>query len=689
MTTVSKDFVEELRRTIDRHRHCYYVLNAPEISDAQFDVLYKTLVDIEQKHPEFASDDSPTKRVAPAPDKSLPQVTHGRPMLSLYTETDSSAKGAVDFDKRVTDQLGMGGEPPIVEYACELKFDGVALNIRYIDGVLDSAATRGDGLIGENVTRAALKVAGIPYRLDTPMPPRVLEVRGEVVMDHSAFKRLNTTQQALIDAGSKSERLYVNPRNAASGSLRLLDPKKVEERGLCFFAYSVGEAIGWPSAPVTQMGLLKTLAGMGFNVCDVRAVALGAHQIKVFHEKVATLRPRLGFDIDGVVYKVNDLALQEELGVISREPRWACAHKYPPQEEGTEVLRIDLQVGRTGKLTPVARLKPVFVGGTTVSNATLSNEEEVWRRDIRVGDTVMVRRAGDVIPEITGVLRMAEPRAEAFDLYKVLGGRCPICGGGIAKEEGKADWYCTGSLSCPAQKTQAFIHFSSKKAMDIEGLGDKLIAQLVSAGQLHTLSDIYLLNASVLAGMDRMGMKSANNIMQAIEASKTTTLQKFLYALGIRHCGEGTAKRLTNHYGRLDKIMVAPLEELCGIEDIGEVVAGSLRAFFDHPPHIAEITQLKRYGVTWSETGGSVDKVPGVLDGKTFVITGSFEMHDKSELARMIEDAGGSVSSSVSRKTDYVVVGINPGQKQARAAELGIPALGEGALLDMLTKAEG
>jgi DNA ligase (NAD+) len=679
--------VQTLRERIAHHAQCYYDLHAPEISDAEFDALYRELQTLEQQHPWLDSSTSPTKKVLGDAVAGLQTLAHSRPMLSLFTETDFGQAGAIAFDRRVRSHLEIpgGSDHSSLNYVCELKFDGLAVNLRYVQGKLESAATRGDGSVGENVTRAVLRIEGVPRQLLTPSPPQVLEVRGEVFMDHHAFSVLNTRQKELIEGGLKSERLYVNPRNAAAGSLRLLDADKVAARGLRFFAYGIGESRGWDDQPLTQLGLLAWFHKVGLPVCQIKAIAKGPDQLFIFHEKVEKMRSQLGFDIDGVVYKVDDLAIQAELGVASREPRWAVAHKFPAQEMTTKVLSIDIQVGRTGKLTPVARLDPVFVGGTTVSNATLSNEAEVLRRDIRVGDMVMVRRAGDVIPEITAVTLRGNPPGEVFDLYKKLGGRCPACGSGITKEEDKADWYCTGSLACPAQKTQALIHFASKKAMDIDGFGSKLIEQMVLNGQLLKPSDFYLLNTSALTGLERMGEKSANNLILAIEKSKVTTLPKFLYALGIRHCGEGTAKRLTLHLGRLDKIMAASFEDLCAIEDIGTIVASSLRSFFSHSANITEIENLKRYGVTWTEDSGSVDKMPGPLDGKAFVITGTFEMHSRDELARMIEVAGGNVNASVSRKTDFVLVGTNAGQKQTRALELGIHTLGEGALLEMLS----
>lgn len=686
--TVTKESVEKLRQEIRYHQHRYYELDAPEISDVEFDALMKSLQDIEVQHPEFASKDSPTSAVggvAPA----TGGIKHGEPMLSLYTETDYTAAGAVAFDQRASMLILANGwrESEPVIYACELKFDGVAINLRYVDGFLVSAATRGDGMVGEDVALAALGIAGIPRQLNTPKPPQVLEVRGEVVMDHAAFARLNARQQALIDAGAKSERLYVNPRNAASGTLRLLSYKKIAERGLRFFVYGVGEVVGWGDHPATQTQLLSMLSGYGFGSMPARRV-VGADQLYAYHQEVFENRDNLGFDIDGVVYKVDDLYFQNEMGVISREPRWACAHKFPAQEVSTTVIDIDVQVGRTGKLTPVARLEPVFVGGTTVSNATLSNESEVRRKDVRKGDVVMVRRAGDVIPEITGLMRRVNEDAEIFDLYKRLSGKCPVCSSAIVKEEDKADWYCTGSLSCPAQKLAAFEHFTSKKAMDINGLGPVLLEKLIYAYELNALSDIYRLGLAALLGVERMGTKSAENVIVAIQRSKATTLPKFLYALGIRHCGEGTAKRLDLHYGRLDKIMSASFEDLCQIDDIGEVVAGSIRAFFDNPRNVAEVNALRQLGVRWSESDGTPVGAPGVLAGKAFVVTGTFEGHTRDGLTKMIETAGGSVGSSVSRKTDYVLVGADAGSKQARAKALGISELGVDALLNMLSKGE-
>ena len=537
-----------LRERLRYHAHRYYVLDDPEIPDADYDKLFAELQALEAAHPELLTPDSPTQRVLGAVLEGLVPVRHAVPMLSIHTETDTTGAGAEKFDARVRKALELGEADPPLAYCGELKFDGLAINLRYEGGLLVHAATRGDGETGEDVTHTVRTIGAIPLRLAGCDAP-VLEVRGEVFMRRDDFEALNERQRA------KGERTFVNPRNAAAGVVRNLDAKIAAERRLSFFAYGLGEVRGYEQPP-TQSALLDALEAMGVPVSTERTVALGAAGLVAFHDAVAAKRDALPFDIDGVVYKVDALALQQRLGFKSREPRWAVAHKYPAQEQTTILQDIDIQVGRTGKLTPVAKLAPVFVGGTTVSNATLHNQDEIARKDVRIGDTVIVRRAGDVIPEVVGVvLEKRPPHTEAFDLYRRLKGKCPVCGSEIAREEGEVDWRCSGGLVCPAQRKQAFLHFASRRAMDIEGLGERLVDQLIDGGLARTLPELYRLGVAQLAVLERMADKSAANLVAGLEKSKRTTLARFLYALGIRHVGETTAKDLARHFGALDRIM--------------------------------------------------------------------------------------------------------------------------------------
>ncbi|MBN8488645.1 MAG: NAD-dependent DNA ligase LigA, partial [Burkholderiales bacterium] len=560
-----------LRAQLHHHAHRYYVLDDPAIPDAEYDRLFQALQALEAEHPELLTPDSPTQRVIGRVLDGFAPVRHAVPMLSIRTETDTTPAGAEAFDARVRRELALAEEAPPVAYAAELKFDGLAINLRYERGVLLQAATRGDGETGEDVTQNIRTINQVPLRLQGA-EPEVLEVRGEVYMRRDDFEALNERQRGLIAAGAKNEKTFVNPRNAAAGAVRQLDPAIAAKRPLSFFAYGLGEVRGW-DVPATHHGLLEALAALGLPVCEHRAVVEGAAGLSAFHQRIGALRDSLPFDIDGVVYKVDDRALQERLGFVTREPRWAVAHKYPAQEQLTRLLDIDIQVGRTGKLTPVAKLEPVFVGGTTVSNATLHNEDEARRKDVRVGDTVIVRRAGDVIPEVVGVVLERRPAdvGEPFDLYQRLQGRCPVCASPIEREEGGADWRCTGGLTCPAQRKQALLHFAGRRAMDIEGLGDKLVDQLLDAGIVQAVPDLYKLGFTALAAMERMGEKSAQNLLAGIEKSKATTLGRFLFALGIRQVGEATAKDLARHFGTIDRLMDARVEELLEVRDVGPI----------------------------------------------------------------------------------------------------------------------
>ena len=677
----TRERAAQLRAQLNHHAHAYYVLDAPEIPDAEYDKLFHELQAIEAAHPELLAADSPTQRVIGKVLDGLVPVKHAVAMLSIRTETDTTAAGAEAFDARVRRELELDDGAPPVEYNAELKFDGLAINLRYEDGVLVQATTRGDGETGEDVTQNVRTIGQIPLRLFGAAPP-LIEIRGEAYMRRDDFERLNERQR------EKGERTYINPRNTAAGAIRQLDPKGLADKKLSFFAYGLGDQRGWQQ-PGTHSATLDAIAAFGVPVNADRRVVHGAAGLVEFHRGVAAKRDALPFDIDGVVYKVNSIALQKQLGFVTREPRWAVAHKYPAQEQMTRVHGIDIQVGRTGKLTPVAKLEPVFVGGTTVSNATLHNEDETRRKDVRIGDTVIVRRAGDVIPEVVAVVLERRP-ADAgppFDLNALLGGHCPVCGSAIAREAGEADWRCTGGLFCPAQRKQAILHFAQRRALDIEGLGDKLVDQLVDGGVVHSLPDLYKLGLAKLAALERMGEKSAANLVDALRESKRTTLQRFVYGLGIRHVGESTARDLARHFGRLDRIVDASEAQLLEVPDVGPIVAQSIRTFFDQPHNREVVEQLRAAGVHWDEHDGArADTAPKPLAGKTFVLTGTLPVWSRDEAKAMIEAAGGKVSGSVSKKTDYVVAGDEAGSKLDKARELGVAQLDEAGLRALLPK---
>ena len=671
--------IAQLRAEIEWHNHAYYVLDAPLVPDAEYDRLFRELQSLEAKHPELAAPDSPTCRVGGKPLDAFAPVRHAVPMLSIRTETDISDAGAIAFDARVRKELGLSENDPAVEYICELKFDGLAINLRYERGVLVQAATRGDGETGEDVTQNVRTIHCIPLHLNG-CDAEILEVRGEVYMSRRDFERYNERQRA------QGLPTLVNPRNGAAGSIRQLDPALAARRPLSFFAYGLGETKGWAS-PATHSAVLDALAVMGIPVSDERAVVHGAQGLVEFHRDIAAKRDQLPFDIDGVVYKVNSLALQKELGYVSREPRWAVAHKYPAEEQLTVVHDIDIQVGRTGKLTPVAKLEPVFVGGTTVSNATLHNEDETRRKDVRIGDTVIVRRAGDVIPEVVSVVLEKRPAnaGEPFDLFKRLHGKCPVCGSRIVREEGEANWRCSGGLFCPAQRKQALLHFAGRRAMNIEELGDKLVEQLVDGGIVDTPADIYQLNMSALANLEGMREQSALNLLGAIEHSKRTTLARFIYALGIRNVGETTAKDLARHFGSLDNLMVADEARLQQVQDVGPVVAQSIVDFLAEAHNREVIAQLRASGVHWTEhEQRQMTELPFI--GKTFVLTGTLDSMTRDEAKERLEALGAKVSGSVSKKTGYVVAGAEAGSKLDKARELGVPVIDEKELLRLLKK---
>jgi len=669
--------VTALRREIERHNHAYYVLDAPTIPDAEYDRLFRELQALETEHPELVTPDSPTRRVGGKPLAGFSPVRHAVPMLSIRTETDTEASGAQAFDARVRKELGLTETDPPVEYAAELKFDGLAINLRYEQGVLVQAATRGDGETGEDVTQNIRTVHAIPLRLNTASPPTVLEVRGEVFIRRDDFERYNAKQR---EAGKPT---LVNPRNGAAGSIRQLDPAIAAQRPLSFFAYGLGEVQGW-TLPPTHSAMLDALAKLGVPVCAERITGQGAAALIAFHDDIAMRRDRLPFDIDGVVYKVNRFDLQRELGFVTREPRWAVAHKFPAQEQLTTVLGIEVQVGRTGALTPVARLAPVFVGGVTVTNATLHNQDEIDRKDVRVGDTVIVRRAGDVIPEVVAVVMERRPQTEPprfniLETYPV----CPECGSHVVRLAGEAAARCTGGLYCPAQRKQALLHFASRRAMDIDGLGDKLVDQLVDRSLVRTPADVYGLSLETLAALERMAGKSAANLLAAIETSKATTLARFIFALGIRNVGETTAKDLAKHFGSLEKLIGATETDLLAVRDVGPIVAQSIVQFFVEPHNLDVVNKLRAAGVHWVESAG-MQQSAGILMGKTLVLTGTLPTLTRDAAKEKIEAAGGKVAGSVSKKTDYVVAGEEAGSKLTKAQELGVTILDEAGLLALL-----
>ena len=666
-----------LRAELERHNYAYYVLDEPVLPDAEYDKLYQELAAIEADHPDLITPESPTQRVGGVALDSFASVTHSMPMLSLnngFTDADVEA-----FDKRTAEALG-GGE---VEYACELKFDGLAISLRYENGVLVQAATRGDGATGEDVTENIRTVKSIPLKLKlqsevqprvqpdpTGQLPEVLEVRGEVLMFKRDFARLNQRQR---DAGQKE---FANPRNAAAGSLRQLDPKITATRALSFFAYGIGTLTG-VEMPPTHGEVLDWFSTLSLPVCPQRALVKGASGLLDFYRSIGERRAELPYEIDGVVYKVNRRADQDRLGFVSRAPRFALAHKFPAEEALTRLIGIDVNVGRTGAVTPVARLEPVFVGGVTVTNATLHNEEEIRRKDVLIGDTVIVRRAGDVIPEVVGAVLERRPAdARAF----VMPTHCPVCGSKIEKLPDEAIARCTGGLICGAQRKQALWHFAQRRAMDIDGLGEKIIDQLVEQQLIRTPADLFKLGFGTLAALERFADKSAQNLLDSIAHARQTTLPRLIYALGIRHVGEATARDLARYFGALDPIMVATQEELLEVNDVGPVVAKAIVNFFAEPHNVECIEQMRAAGVQWSEGPPAEKAEPGMLAGRTVVLTGTLPNLSRDDAKAMLEAVGAKVAGSVSKKTDYVVAGAEAGSKLAKAEELGIKVLDEDGL---------
>ena len=676
--------MRELIALIEKWDHEYYVLDAPSVPDAEYDRTFNELKALEALYPEFKNPASPTARVGGAVRSDLAKVTHAVPMLSIHTETDFSSEGAIAFDRRVRSELGLSDDDPAIHYDCELKFDGLAANLRYEKGVLVQAATRGDGQVGEDVTANVRTIRSIPLKLEGNVPD-VLEVRGEVIMHREDFEALNRRQAEL------GQKLFVNPRNAAAGSLRQLDPTVTAKRSLRFYAYALGEVSGGAFAP-TQTEVLNRLESLGFPVAKQHSAVMGPEALARFHDDIEALRPTLPFDIDGVVYKVDDLELQKRLGFIAREPRWACAHKYPPEEALTICEAIDIQVGRTGKLTPVARLKPVFVGGVTVSNATLHNEDHIAGLDLRVGDTVVVRRAGDVIPEVVRVLHERRPEGtEPFVMPSV----CPVCGSATIRDEEEKDTRCTGGLVCPSQMKLSLVHFASRRAMGIDGLGEKIVNLLVDEGLVKSPADIFSLTHEVLIAptnatvesakpIKRMGPKAASNLLANIAKAKETTFARFIFALGCRHVGEATALSLAQHFRTLDRLEAADEAALMQVDDVGEIIAQSIVAFFKEPHNRTVIEALIAAGVMWPAVEAPTEGTTSLVAGKTFVLTGTLPTLSRDEAKDLLIAAGAKVSGSVSKKTDFVVAGTEAGSKLEKAQTLGIRILDEEALMAML-----
>jgi DNA ligase (NAD+) len=667
ISKATRERVTQLREEINRHNYLYYVLDRPEIPDAEYDRLLRELETLEERHPELITPDSPTQRVGAKPLKKFGEVRHDVPMLSLANAF--SEQEVLDFDRRVRERLHIDG----IEYSAEPKLDGLAVSLLYENGLFTQGATRGDGVTGEDVTQNIRTITAVPLKLYGKGYPKLLEVRGEVYLSKQAFAEINAKALA------QGEKIFVNPRNAAAGSLRQLDPRITASRPLAFFCYGVGKVEGG-ALPEQHSGILARLREWGLPVPHEQRVVQGVQGCLDYYRDLAARRHRLPFEIDGVVYKVNSLAQQESLGFVSRAPRWAVAHKFPAQEELTEVLGIDAQVGRTGALTPVARLKPVFVGGVTVTNATLHNQDEIDRKDIRVGDTVIVRRAGDVIPEVVSVIKERRPLGtRPYHLPK----HCPVCGADVVRAEGEAIARCSGGLFCPAQRKEAILHFASRRAMDIEGLGDKLVDQLVERKLVENPADLYTLTPQQLAGLERMGEKSAANVYAALQNSKQTTLPRFLYALGIREVGEATALALAHHFGDLDAIMHADAETLQDVPDVGPVVAAHVEAFFRQSHNREIIAKLRAAGINWPAIKPD-HRTRKPLQGKTFVLTGTLETMTREEAKEKLQALGAKVSGSVSAKTGYVVAGAEPGSKLDKANQLGITVLDEKGLLNLL-----
>lgn len=665
--------IATLRSEINEHDYRYYVLDAPVISDAEYDRLLRELQQLEAAHPELITADSPTQRVGGTPLISLGEVRHSLPMTSLDNAFDEAE--VRDWDRRVRQGLGQDMSAPIpVTYTAEPKFDGVSISLRYENGVLVRAATRGDGATGEDVTANARTINTLPLQLRGTGWPRVLEVRGEVVIPKRAFERLNEERLA------RGENIFANPRNAAAGSLRQLDSRITAQRPLSFFPWGLGEISDELAPHYSQ--IVARLKTWGFPVTEYFRALHGVDECLAYYQTMAAQRNDLPFEVDGVVYKVDALAARATLGFTARAPRWGVAYKFPAQEETTIVEDIIASVGRTGVITPVAALRPIEVGGVTVSRATLHNEDELRRKDIHIGDTVIVRRAGDVIPEVVGVIMDKRP---AHVKPWLMPTQCPVCKSEVLRLPNESAYRCVGGLYCAAQRSGALLHFASRHAMNIDGLGDKLVSQLVETGLVKTAADLYHLNHDALTALERMGSKSAENLLAAIEKSKSTTLPRFLYALGINQVGEATAKQLTAHFGNLDTLMVATPEALQGVAEVGPVVAQSIHHFFHQPHNMEVISALIAAGIHWPAQQTTLRHAP--WSGKTFVLTGTLNSLSREEAKQRIEMSGGKVAGSVSKKTHYVVVGTEPGSKADKARELGVTILSEQEFLELLKEA--
>ncbi len=662
-----KDKIQELIEKISTFDYQYYVLDNPSISDFEYDKIFRSLVDLENENPELIRPDSPSQRVGGKALDAFESVIHRQAMLSLNNAFDDDE--LIAFDKRIKDDIGIDE----VEYAVEPKFDGLAITLTYENGIFVQGATRGDGYTGENVTHNLKTIRSIPTKLNYIHPPKLLEVRGEVLMLKKDFELLNQKQESL------GEKQFANPRNAAAGSLRQLDPRITATRPLTFFSYGLG--VCEPNLNLkTHTQTIQLLKQFNLPISDLSTSVKGVKGLQSFYDKVSKLRNALAYDIDGVVYKVNSFNYQNELGFVSRAPRWAIAHKFPAEEALTEILDINVQVGRTGAITPVARLKPVFVGGVTVTNATLHNEDEMTRKDVHIGDIVSVRRAGDVIPEIVRVLINKRPKTiKKFRMPT----ECPECGSALVRIDDEAIIRCSGGLVCPAQQKQSIIHFASRKAMDIEGLGDKSVEQLVTVGLIHELPDIFKLKLEQLINLDRMAEKSSRNLLDAIEKSKSTSLPRFIYALGIRNVGESTAKDLAGFYGDLDEIMKQTEESLQIVPDIGPTVAKSISDFFRQTKSREVINSLIGLGVHWPKYDIKKSS-SGIFATKTFVLTGTLPSLSREEAKSIIEMNGGKVVGSVSKKTDYVVAGSDAGSKLTTAQELGLKIISQQELLKLI-----
>lgn len=668
--SVTQEHLEQLKAEINEHNYRYYVLDEPQVPDSEYDRLMQKLLAIEAANPSWVSADSPSQRVGGEALSAFSQVTHSKPMLSLdnvFGDEEFS-----NFDKRLRERLGRS---EAIDYSCEPKYDGIAVSLLYENGLLVQAATRGDGVVGENITQNVKTIKSIPLKLRTESVPRLIEVRGEIYMTKSGFEQLNKQAR---EQGSKG---FVNPRNAAAGSLRQLDPKITAQRPLQMCAYGLGSVEG-KELPQTHSGILQYLAECGFNISSQVRTLTGSEACIEAYRELAAKRASLPYDIDGVVFKVDAIDLQEQLGFVAKAPRWAIAYKFPAQEEMTLLNDVEFQVGRTGTITPVARLEPVFVGGVTVSNATLHNRDEIERLGVRIGDTVIVRRAGDVIPKVVSVVLSKRPANASVIKFPA---QCPVCASEVVQDAGEAALRCSGGLICLAQQKEAIKHFASRQAMDIDGLGDKLVGTLVDQALVKRLDDLYRLQVEPLAQLERMGDKSADNLVKSIAKSKQTTLPKFLFALGIREVGQATATALARHFVSLQALMSADMQALQEVDDVGPVVAQRVVDFFGEAHNREVIAQLLECGVSWDESEPQrSDNLP--LKGSTIVLTGNLESMSRAEAKQRLEQLGAKVAGSVSSKTTLVIAGPGAGSKLAKAQDLGIEVADEEALSAMLER---